>query len=295
MLTTIAVEAQPATIISLHGAELAWATVRAEYGLAPNGQAPVLADKGNTKLDAEMARDGRTLIASHTLPSGRANGTCVNDRLCAEHCVTAGSWLAGQDNVQQARHARLRLFETNWDAYATLLLRDVEALGRRVRRHNQTLAVRLNVGSDVAWERILPDAFWEAVARSGGHAYDYTKRIDRVGWLVPSVYRTTYSATSATRRSTVERLLDRGDTVTVVLPQPANRHDKSVPEEFAGFPMISGDATDDRYLDPPGVLIGLSAKGRLVQEWHRTGQWGALVARFDMSRPHYRQSTPDSE
>ena len=35
-----------------------------------------------------------------------------------------------------------------------------------------------------------------------------------------------------------------------------------LPAEYAGYPVIDGDATDLRFTDPRGVIVGLLAKGR---------------------------------
>jgi hypothetical protein len=35
-----------------------------------------------------------------------------------------------------------------------------------------------------------------------------------------------------------------------------------LPETWNGYPVIDGDVTDVRYLDPRGVVVGLKAKGK---------------------------------
>lgn len=37
--------------------------------------------------------------------------------------------------------------------------------------------------------------------------------------------------------------------------------DRNYPTRYLGFPVVDGDETDLRFLDPPGVVVGLSAKG----------------------------------
>lgn len=118
------------------------------------------------------------------------------------------------------------------------------------------LDIRPNANSDVAWERIAPSLF-ALIATWNGRAYDYTKRVDRVGFLTPN-YRTTYSLTRATRPETVARITSRGDTVTAVFPSVA-----PVPTSWRGLPVVDGDTTDDRFADPSGVVVGLKAKGKL--------------------------------
>jgi hypothetical protein len=36
---------------------------------------------------------------------------------------------------------------------------------------------------------------------------------------------------------------------------------KDVPDTWQGFPVINGDESDLRFLDPSGVIVGLKAKG----------------------------------
>jgi hypothetical protein len=41
---------------------------------------------------------------------------------------------------------------------------------------------------------------------------------------------------------------------------------KSVPETYLGRPVINGDETDLRFLDPRGVIVGLKAKGKAKKD-----------------------------
>lgn len=257
-------------LMNITEARTVWADIRAGYGFGPD--ATVIKVGGNAKLDKEMGKRP-VVFGSHTLLSGRVNGTCVNDATCADDCVVGNGGRAGMPSVQRGRAALTELALNAPEAHAALLVRDIHAAGRKARRLGADLRIRLNTNSDLAWERTLPSVVWETVAEYGV-AYDYTKRIDRVGWVVPGVYRTSYSATAHTRPAQVARLLGRGDTVTLVLPVPQGG---SVPPVWAGMPMVSGDDTDDRSGDPSGSLVGLTAKGKLLQRWKRTGVWGPLV------------------
>ena len=37
---------------------------------------------------------------------------------------------------------------------------------------------------------------------------------------------------------------------------------EELPPTYLGLPVIDGDASDLRFLDPPGVIVGLRAKGK---------------------------------
>ena len=90
-MLTLSLEARPAHLINERAAEASWAAVRADHDLSADGTVPLIKANGNTKLDHEMERNGGTLIASHTLPSGRVHGTCTNDTHCADTCVVEKS------------------------------------------------------------------------------------------------------------------------------------------------------------------------------------------------------------
>lgn len=109
------------------------------------------------------------------------------------------------------------------------------------------VAVRLNVFTDIEWTRYginfnAPGVTW----------YDYTKvkaRAGRSDYPIDITY-------SASERDRVEDLLEvlRHSRVAMVFPG------KTLPEEWNGFPVIDGDETDNRYLEPKGVVVGLRQK-----------------------------------
>ena len=39
-----------------------------------------------------------------------------------------------------------------------------------------------------------------------------------------------------------------------------------LPETYLGRPVINGDETDLRFLDPKGVVVGLKAKGKAKKD-----------------------------
>lgn len=115
-------------------------------------------------------------------------------------------------------------------------------------------AIRPNGSSDVPWERAAPGIF----AVPGIRWYDYTKSPARMeaflSGRLPSTYHLTYSRDE--RPETERRALGylaRGGTVAVVFER--------LPETWYGFPVVDGDAHDARFLDAPGTVVGLVAKG----------------------------------
>ncbi len=53
-----------------------------------------------------------------------------------------------------------------------------------------------------------------------------------------------------------------GGNVAVVWKITPSQWEQSRPQDWNGYPVLNGDETDLRFLDPPGSVIGLYAKGK---------------------------------
>lgn len=178
---------------------------------------------------------------------------------CRRTCLaTAGK--GAFDNTKAGRTARTLLWAIDPDAAYTLLCHH---LRRIVRKHGASnVAVRLNTLSDIMWERVLPGAFWAEFADV--QFYDYTKAwgsFDRRPML-PDNYHLTVSASERMSIDAVREAVACGVNVAVVIDQ---HPDQPKPARWAGLPVVDGNATDARYLDPRGghvVLLGALGKAR---------------------------------
>ena len=173
---------------------------------------------------------------------------------CKAGCLnTAGR--GAFNSVQRARIRKTLMFLQYRDEFMALLVRDVERLQRKASRENMTLAVRLNGTSDVRWElewignenlmSLFPTVAW----------YDYTKIPGRT---VPSNYHSTfsYSGVAAFQPVVEKQLRHNPDTNLAVV------FSSDLPDNWLGRTVINGDASDVRYQDPAGVIVGLTAKGK---------------------------------
>jgi len=192
-----------------------------------------------------MLNDRYTL--SLNLSAG-SNHLCVNTGNCEDICVTNESFRGADVDNRFSRLVKSQFLLQHPQHFGAILLAETESV---LRKHPTAMA-RPNCNSDVAWESVFP---WLCDVIP---LYDYTKRLNRVGWLHKQ-YRTTYSATNSTREATVRRLIDRGDTVTCVFA--VKKH--QLPDQHLDTIVIDGDVSDDRFNDPAGVIVGLSAKGKV--------------------------------
>jgi hypothetical protein len=77
--------------------------------------------------------------------------------------------------------------------------------------------------------------------------------LDYIDRKFPSNYHLTFSRSETNQAGALE-ILARGGNVSVVFREP--------PVSWRGFPVASGDETDLRFLDTPGHVIALTAKGK---------------------------------
>jgi hypothetical protein len=163
--------------------------------------------------------------------------------------------------IQAARIRRAAFLILNPEGFAEKLRAEVAAHVKRAERHGLRPALRLNGTSDVAWHRAAPSILDYATQR-GVRLYDYTKRPkpDAAAHGIDLTYSYPGGEGNAARR-----YLAAGHRVAVVF---ATRKAQALPTEWRSpwgdtFRVIDGDASDLRFLDPSGVVVGLRAKGKL--------------------------------
>ena len=164
-------------------------------------------------------------------------------------------------NVQMAR-LRKTLFWHQFQADAIAMIkRDIARFAAQCAAQGYTLLVRLNGTSDIRFENYgIIQAFPEL------QFYDYTKLANRKG--VPSNYDLTFSYSGVKAfQQYVTVAKQSGARLAVVF------RNRAIVESllansgtFQGLPVVDGDNTDIRHLDPRGVVVALYAKGKAKQD-----------------------------
>lgn len=175
---------------------------------------------------------------------------------CIATCLNEGgmSWV---DNVRNGRLARKIAFLTKREKFLQQLIYELELAERLAKLYNKKAAVRLNVFSDIPWEKYgVPQQFPNIVF------YDYTKRPDRAGWILQN-YHVTFSR-SENNETECKKVLRSNANVAVVFASKRRLHwsEGDFPKKFLGKRVIDGDKSDLRFLDPSGVIVALRAKGK---------------------------------
>lgn len=199
-----------------------------------------------------------------------AMGSGVN--LCANAvlagCIKPCLFTAGRGAMNSVMLSRLRktlYFNQYRDQFMHQLHNELIRERSKAKRKGYKLIVRLNGTSDIRWENI-PVAGYAGrnimQALSDIQFYDYTKLANRKN--VPANYDLTFSYSGVPDYAPyVAKAVANGERIAVVF------RDRAIVERmlangetFLGLPIVDGDNTDIRHLDPKGVIVALYAKGK---------------------------------
>ena len=180
---------------------------------------------------------------------------------CAASCLnTAGMGVFS--NVQRARIEKTRLFFKDKAVFLSQLIKEIAAAIKSAEKQNLTAVFRLNLTSDLPWEKIklngksVFDLFPQVTF------YDYTKSPERMTAFLsgdmPKNYHLTFSK-SETNGAIAESILKSGGNVAMVFR-------KSLPAKWLGAEVVNGDETDLRFLDGAGKIVGLVEKGKAKKD-----------------------------
>jgi hypothetical protein len=183
---------------------------------------------------------------------------------CKKICLnTAGR--GAFSSVQKGRRRKTVLWAENKRAFIRNAALDIAAVVRKANREGMTPCIRMDGTSDLGialtrgedGERLV-DKFQDV------QFYDYTKSFTRMRQYLrgefPSNYHLTFSHDGETNYRDCKTVLSMGGNVAVVFR-------KTIPTEWAGVPVVDGDTSDLRFLDPKGgVIVGLKAKGKAKKD-----------------------------
>ncbi len=182
---------------------------------------------------------------------------------CTDACLNTagrgGMFKKGETTnvIQQARIRKTKYFFENRAAFFSELINDIVKTIKKAQKQNLIPVFRLNGTSDLSWEKyeILEGRnIFQMFPQV--QFYDYTKINNRKVSHIPN-YHLTFSAADGNDMD-VRIAISNGMNVAVVF--------HNVPETYLGRPVINGDETDLRFLDPKGVIVGLKAKGKAKKD-----------------------------
>ena len=179
---------------------------------------------------------------------------------CEKPCL----FKAGRDAMSNVMLSRLRktlYFNQYREQFMAQLSREISLEKAKAKRRGYKLIVRPNGTSDIRYENIPVDGFDNImVAHSDVQFYDYTKLANRKH--IPANYDLTFSYSGVPAyQPFVAKAVANGERIAVVFRDRAIVNAMLANGDTClGLPVVDGDDTDIRHLDPKGAIVALYAK-----------------------------------
>lgn len=170
--------------------------------------------------------------------------------------------------IQNARQRKTREFFQSRFMFVAQLHSEIAKFSRTAERKGLLPAIRLNGTSDLRFDVFARQLFADFPKVN---FYDYTKDLGKVRDFIsgktPSNYHVTFSRSETTAVATLNDILRAG--VSVAVPYRGSM--AGLPEALNLAPdawtyVVDGDASDLRFLDTPGSIVALSAKGKAKRD-----------------------------
>lgn len=203
--------------------------------------------KSNTKT-AKNSMKSYYLSLQPTDLNSKGENLC---KFSTKECRTACLQFAGRqsfDNVVQSRTRKTEFFVQYRDLFVEKLWQELVEIDKKGKA-----AIRLNLLSDVDWDLEFKRLHHNMELLTNIQFYDYTKdHFKALGNKVGN-YHLTLSFSGHNWKHCETVLKNKVANVTVVFKNV-------VPLTYNGFTVIDGDKSDERFLDPQGVIVGLKYK-----------------------------------
>jgi hypothetical protein len=184
---------------------------------------------------------------------------------CFEGCLNSAG-RGAFNSVQNARKAKTEFFYKQQQAFLLSLAADIHSLQQKAKRLNMIPLVRPNGTSDITYEnldvldgknifQLFPDVQF----------YDYTKHPSRkLDGKTADNYDLTYSFSAITPKPiSIKGLTNPNNSRVAVVFQKK----EDIPKSFRNWPVVDGDDTDVRHIEPKSVVVALYAKGKAKRDF----------------------------
>jgi hypothetical protein len=224
-----------------------------QYGCPMITTQKILGIDSNAKTKKGLVLNYTTAIVylSPSTKSGK-NLCAFSSAGCEGACLdTAGR--GAMKPIQDARLKKTFFFLNEQETFILQLKQEIKAFERSAGKKNLIPCARLNGTSDVPWHNI------GGIMQEFSHIqfYDYTpnphRMIQFLRGELPSNYHLTFSR-KENNDAHCDLILSMGGNVAVVFD--------NLPSTWKGYPVVNGDESDLRFLDPKNVIVGLKAKGK---------------------------------
>lgn len=219
---------------------------------------------GNPKL-LKGQKKGYLSSVLHLAPANLSGKEVCPKRTigCTDACLNlagrGGIFKKGESTnvIQQARIRKTKQFFENRESFLQELVIEIGKTITKAEKQGLIPVFRLNGTSDLSWEKYeVADGKNIFQMFPTVQFYDYTKVLGRKVSHIPN-YHLTFSKADGNDMD-VRLAASNGMNIAAVFHK--------LPEQYIGRPVINGDDTDLRFLDPKGVIVGLKAKGKAKKD-----------------------------
>lgn len=244
----------------------------------PKFNGKLLASGSNAKtVKGDKASDYETAImylAPHESAGGLNVCPMASIASCVEGCLNTAGRAGIFASIAEARKRKTRLYRDDRATFMATLHKDIARFAAWCHNRGRKPAVRLNGTSDIQWERghsyTVYGVRYDSIMSAFPYVtfYDYTKIAARVSRLPPNYFLTlSYSGANARYVETVTPWVQAGAANMAVVFRTKAAVCKAITEGWRGYPVVDGDKTDLRFLDPTGGhVVALYAKGKAKQD-----------------------------
>ena len=217
---------------------------------------------GSTKVIKGNKLGFRTAILYLAPYTMSGHNVCPNAALaqCFEPCLnTAGR--GAMKSVEMSRLRKTLFFLQFKEECIAMIKREIAAFEKHAAKQGYVLLIRLNGTSDLRWENYGIMQAFPAV-----QFYDYTKLANRKN--VPANYDLTFSYSGVPAFQTQVKLAVAANMRLAVVFRNRGIVDDmlNAGAAFQGLPVVDGDDTDVRHIDPQSSAVALYAKGKAKRD-----------------------------
>jgi len=172
-----------------------------------------------------------------------------------------------RNEIQTARRLRTRAFFEHRVEFMALLAFEIAKACKRARAQGYVPVFRLNGTSDIRWETVPVGGFPNIMTMfSDVQFYDYTKIANRKN--IPANYHLTFSLADGNEDASIAAIAKGMNVAAVFRNKDVVARMLADGMQLGGqhVQVTRGDDTDLRFLDLPGHVIALYAKGNAKRD-----------------------------
>jgi len=222
--------------------------IRSPYRLLQSGNSSAKLRKGETAIYGMAVPQYKAWFRGKYL-----GNVCPKAKGCTLSCIgKTGRYGIG---ATAARMWTRVLWHTNRELFLTLLNFELADLNAKAANAIGNVAVRLNVTSDIRWERYIDMSLYPEI-----QFYDYSKwsPLDRKD--IAQTYDMTYSVSEDYSVNDIVTAIANGHRLAMIVPTKNDANVTSITIGDTVIPCVNGDKSDERFLEPTGVIVLLRVK-----------------------------------